>query len=53
MFLAGLILVIAGAVMVLVFAPKGHAPASAPASPAPATDVKEADIKAVPIRESS
>ncbi len=35
MFLAGLILVIAGAVMVLVFAPKGHAPA--PARPAAVT----------------
>jgi MFS family permease len=36
MFLAGLILVIAGAVMVLVFAPKGHAPAAAmPVTPAP------------------
>jgi hypothetical protein len=39
MFLAGLILVIAGAVMVLVFAPKGHAPAvaveSEPGRPAP------------------
>lgn len=34
MFLAGLILVIAGAVMVLVFAPKGHAPAHAHAEPA-------------------
>lgn len=31
MFLAGLILVIAGAAMVLVFAPKGHLPAPAPA----------------------
>ena len=30
-FIAGLMLVIAGAVMVLVFAPKGHAPAPAPA----------------------
>jgi hypothetical protein len=33
MFLAGLILVIAGAVMVLVFAPKGHTPAPATALP--------------------
>jgi hypothetical protein len=33
MFLAGLILVIAGAVIVLVFAPKGHAPAPAAAPP--------------------
>jgi hypothetical protein len=32
-FLAGLILVIAGAVMVLVFAPKGHAPAPTAAAP--------------------
>jgi hypothetical protein len=39
MFLAGLILVIAGAVMVLVFAPKGHAPAVAHSEPAP-TPVK-------------
>ena len=36
MFLAGLILVIAGAVMVLVFAPKGHAPAIAHAESKPA-----------------
>jgi hypothetical protein len=36
MFLAGLILVIAGAVMVLVFAPKGHAPAVVHAEPEPA-----------------
>jgi hypothetical protein len=36
MFLAGLILVIAGAVMVLVFAPKGHAlTAATPVTPAP------------------
>ncbi|RIK85221.1 MAG: hypothetical protein DCC67_04170 [Planctomycetota bacterium] len=37
MFLAGLILVIAGSAMVLVFAPKGHAPApvAAPAAPTP------------------
>ncbi|MCC6494340.1 MAG: hypothetical protein IT424_15115 [Pirellulales bacterium] len=49
MFLAGLILVIAGAAMVLVFAPKGHAPtpaaaAAATAAPAPSTP-KEAAAK--------
>jgi hypothetical protein len=43
MFLAGLILVIAGAVMVLVFAPKGHAPA-APVHESP---------KPVPIEEAN
>jgi hypothetical protein len=43
MFLAGLILVIAGAAMVLVFAPKGHAPVVSHASPPPAAEpqVKE------------
>jgi hypothetical protein len=40
MFLAGLILTIAGAAMVLVFAPKGHAPAAQPA-PKPETIEKE------------
>jgi hypothetical protein len=40
MFLAGLILVIAGAAMVLVFAPKGHGPHPAPA-PVPAAPPKE------------
>jgi hypothetical protein len=44
MFLAGLILVIAGAVMVLVFAPKGHAPTAAtPATPAPMPEPKLPD----------
>jgi hypothetical protein len=36
MFLAGLILVIAGAAMVLIFAPKGHPPAAKAPSPEPA-----------------
>ena len=43
-FLAGLMLVIAGAAMVLVFAPKGHPPAPAPQpvpEPKPVTEEKE------------
>ncbi|HEX6963251.1 MAG TPA: hypothetical protein VF175_15395 [Lacipirellula sp.] len=43
MFLAGLILVIAGAVMVLVFAPKGHAPAVVNAAPAAAAEKEVQD----------
>ena len=38
-FLAGLMLVIAGAAMVLVFAPKGHPPAPAP-QPVPEPEPK-------------
>jgi hypothetical protein len=43
MFLAGLILVIAGAVMVLVFAPKGHPPAATanPVTPPPKQEQEE------------
>ena len=44
MFIAGLMLVIAGAAMVLVFAPKGHPPAPAPQpvpEPKPVTEEKE------------
>ncbi len=43
-FLAGLMLVIAGAAMVLVFAPKSHPPAPAPQpvpEPKPVTEEKE------------
>lgn len=44
MFIAGLMLVIAGAVMVLVFAPKGHGPTPmpqpVPVTPAPAAEAK-------------
>jgi hypothetical protein len=45
LFLAGLILVIAGAVMVLVFAPKGHAPTHV-TPPAPKPSEKEAKTTA-------
>jgi hypothetical protein len=48
-FLAGLMLVIAGAAMVLVFAPKGHPPAPAPKpvpEPMPVTEEKKTETAA-------
>ena len=43
LFLAGLVIVAMGAVMVLVFAPKGHAPGPAAASHAPPAAVESAE----------